>query len=125
MNKVNNTCSKYPPFPKPARVIVLCKGKLCLTLITIDDRSAELLWLKLRFTDGFLYVVAIYIPPRSSADIMFNAVTVYTDIEKLLQDSDEVLLVGDFNQPNLSWIHDDEIENILRPINATFESEVA
>lgn len=105
-------------------VMIICKDEFKPSLVDVDCKGTEQIWVKARFSDSHLFIGAAYVPPRSTADVVNNAISVYAHIETLLSDSDEALLLSDFNQPGIEWMVDDEIPNVFRPTHANSETEV-
>ncbi|KAL1395138.1 hypothetical protein pipiens_011461 [Culex pipiens pipiens] len=71
-----------------------------------------------------LFVCCVYIPPNSDATIYTQHSSCVQQLCDLAQGPDEVIVVGDYNVPNLSWHFDEDINGYL-PSGQSTEQEVA
>ena len=54
-----------------------------------------------------LFISCSYIPPNSNMDVYNKHSTAIHEISQLLDSSDYLVVLGDFNLPNINWIIDD------------------
>ena len=111
-------------FGRGGGVMILCKDHFRPTLVPVDCRGTEQVWVKANLPGNNVYIGAAYVPPCAQVEVLSNATNVFADIEKLLHDDEEALLLSDFNQPGITWIRDYEIPNVFRPVTAASETEV-
>ncbi|KAL1381013.1 hypothetical protein pipiens_013780 [Culex pipiens pipiens] len=71
-----------------------------------------------------LFVCCVYIPPNSDATIYTQHSSCVQQLCDLAQGPDEVIVVGDYNVPNLTWHFDEDINGYL-PSGQSTEQEVA
>ncbi|XP_055387204.1 uncharacterized protein LOC129615845 [Condylostylus longicornis] len=58
----------------------------------------------------------MYFPPNSDESSYNNFFAIYNDIFKIMNEDDNIVILGDFNRPSLSFVIDD-FDNQLLPIN--------
>lgn len=71
-----------------------------------------------------LFVCAIYLPPNSETSLYGQHSACIENLLELAGDCGRVLVVGDYNLPQLCWMQDDD-NNSLLPVNASSEQELA
>lgn len=69
-----------------------------------------------------LYIICSYIPPDSPNDIYDENLKAVNLISKMLKPYDNLMLIGDFNIPSLSWQHELESNNLV-PIFSSDKNE--
>ena len=70
-----------------------------------------------------LLLCSIYLPPNSDLPLYERHVACVQNLVDLAGERDAVLVVGDYNLPQLCWTHD-EILNCMVPTNASSEQEI-
>lgn len=109
--------------PKGGGVLIALKNKFNADLISIPDSDLlELICVKIQFCTKNVYVVNCYIPPSSAIEIYIKYSKAIEFISQMLCSSDELLVCGDFNLPNLKWAPHDE-DPFMVPINLNSELE--
>ncbi|XP_055622923.1 uncharacterized protein LOC129766419 [Toxorhynchites rutilus septentrionalis] len=71
-----------------------------------------------------LYLVVIYLPPNSCADLYSAHANAVQHIVNLASTTDIIVSVGDFNLPNLRWQLDEDVNGFI-PSNVSSEHEQA
>lgn len=105
---------------------ILFAIKTSLTCYLIDDFRAtgvEALCIKIKLESGHLFIISAYIPPSSNNDAYEKLNDCIENIYELMEPEDEILIVGDFNLPNLNWTKIDD-DNFHVPINASSLNEL-
>ena len=69
-----------------------------------------------------LYIVAIYLPPNSRAELYSAHARAVQLVVDRLSESDIILSVGDFNLPNLRWHMDEDVNGYI-PSNISADTE--
>lgn len=70
-----------------------------------------------------LYVVCVYIPPRSQPSVVTRYLDAFRFIEACLTASDKIYIFGDFNHPKIKWVSADADCTFLSPSNTLSGSE--
>ncbi|KAL1374746.1 hypothetical protein pipiens_017903, partial [Culex pipiens pipiens] len=79
---------------------------------------------RINFHSFSLFVCGIYVRPRTTPDVYtLHAESVQQILEKAT-DQDVVVVVGDYNLPDLVWVFDEDVGGFL-PANASSDAEVA
>lgn len=84
----------------------------------------EQIWVKTRIgRDSVLNVGALYIPPRAHI-AQYQQYFEFTDgvIDKI-NETELCYLLGDFNLPDIRWQRDDELSEVLVPLNISSDCE--
>lgn len=90
---------------------------------TGENEGCEHLWVKISSEKRNLIIGCVYIPPNSnSTKYIMNMNYAKESIIKTNSDS-TVILLGDFNLPNLNWERTDEFSNTYIPMNTSSEAE--
>jgi hypothetical protein len=63
-----------------------------------------------------MYIGVVYIPPRSSETTYNELCEIISSFSSTLKEEDKVIIFGDFNRPNISFVVD-EIDSYLLPVN--------
>ena len=77
----------------------------------------DVVWTSILLNGKNFYIGAVYIPPQSIELEYFDLTRSIDTISNKLRDKDEILLIGDFNRPNLKFMVDEEDVNVLLPYN--------
>lgn len=62
-----------------------------------------------------LFIICIYIPPGSSIEVYNKCYQTILYISNMIEPDDHLIIMGDFNLPQVSWLPDVEDPNILLP----------
>lgn len=109
--------------PKGGGVLIAIKSNLNSSLVSIADcDQLEILCVKVKFSNKNVFIVCCYIPPNSNIDIYSQYNNAINGINEKICDTDEIMLFGDFNLPNLRWIKHDE-ESFMIPNSISNELE--
>lgn len=93
-------------------------------VITEPIIACEHNFIKIRLHNRYIFVGVVYIPPNSN-DIVYNEFfESYYSINSTLNEFDSILVFGDFNRPNLSFILD-ESDKCLLPANLSNDIDFA
>lgn len=79
--------------------------------------------MRIRLRGFSLYVVAVYIPPRSNPDLYAAHSSAIQQIVDTMSGTDIIMSLGDYNLPNLNWQLDEDINGYV-PSNASSEQEL-
>lgn len=98
-------------------VLVAIKSKFeSDQVILTDTTNLESICVRAKLKNGiFMYVYCLYIPPNSDASCYQNHLNAIKSIQ--LNNMDTLIIVGDFNIPNVNWINYDFDSNIYIPTN--------
>lgn len=98
-------------------VLVAIRNKLkCAEFCLLDSMDLECICIQLKLnsnTNAFIYVA--YIPPNSDKATYSRHSTLINSIQ--YKSKDTILVMGDFNIPNVEWLLDTDDQKILLPIN--------
>jgi len=75
----------------------------------------EFCCIKIELKTSHLFLVCLYIPPGSRANIYLQHWQSLTFVTSLLSSHDRIIVAGDFNLPMVSW-HKDDSQLYLQPI---------
>ncbi|KAL1390289.1 hypothetical protein pipiens_003185 [Culex pipiens pipiens] len=105
-------------------VLIAAKTKLgCKAVELLNCESLEQTVIRLTLPLQTLFVCCVYIRPVSDPATYATHAAAVQQVIDLSKESDSVLVVGDYNLPNLIWYHDDDTDSLL-PVNASSEQEV-
>ncbi|KAL1396645.1 hypothetical protein pipiens_010382, partial [Culex pipiens pipiens] len=105
-------------------VLIAAKAKLgCKAVELLNCESLEQTVIRLTLPLQTLFVCCVYIRPVSDPATYATHAAAVQQVIDLSKESDSVLVVGDYNLPNLIWYHDDDTDSLL-PVNASSEQEV-
>lgn len=76
--------------------------------------SLEQLCVKIKKSNGFLYICCIYLPPDSNATKYITHINYIEHLADSLNERDSLIVCGDYNLPDLVWVKDDD-SRILFP----------
>lgn len=96
---------------------VLCavKRSLPCSLVEIPDtHDLEIICVVLTLADRKLYIATVYIPPSAPALAYETVCNAIDHLSNLLQPSDDIIVFGDFNLPQVSW-HFSDNDDCLAP----------
>jgi hypothetical protein len=86
------------------------------------DPTIELLCLKLNIVKKLIYVIGLYIPPASEPEVYTKYTQSVYNICSKINMEDNVLILGDFNLPDVKWAHDADVNYVI-PYNVTSSVE--
>ena len=105
-------------------VLIATKVELrCKTVDLLNCESLEQTVIRLALPLQTLFLCCVYIRPVSDPAVYTTHASAVQQVIDLSKQSDSILVVGDYNLPNLIWFHDDDTDSLL-PINASSEQEV-
>lgn len=104
-------------------VLIAVKHSLHCEPISLSN-SEQLEQIAVCVTSEFrsLYIVAVYLPPNSNADLYLAHANAVQSIVNRTTSADIIVSLGDFNLPNLQWVLDDDINGFI-PSNVSSEQE--
>ena len=109
--------------PRGGGVLIAIKNKLHATEIAFSNHdSLEMVGVCLKGTSNNIFLINCYIPPNRNIDFYNEFVKSIESFSSSLNPSDEILIFGDFNIPNIKWTPHDE-ENFLIPVDDLNELE--
>lgn len=117
--------SDYPNgvIPKGGGVLIALKNNFNANQVIVPgSEDLEIIIVKIELLSKNLYLVNCYIPPSSNSDIYTSVGKTIDFICNDFSPKDELILCGDFNLPNLSWIKHDE-EHFMIPKHIGTECE--
>lgn len=94
----------------------------CIFPIPNTD-SVDIICVKVRFGNKFLFIINMYIPPKSPLEIYNIASNAINYVSDNCDPLDDILLAGDFNLPDLEWTLSDD-ETCLMATNVSSPQEV-
>lgn len=108
---------------KGGGVLVAIKSKFNVSEILIpNSESLEIVGVEVNLQSKKLIIISYYIPPNSNLEVYSNFNKAIDSITSELSSSDELIICGDFNLPNITWLPHDE-EPFLTPRNLSNEIE--
>lgn len=104
-------------------VLIAVSKSLSSSLIPTSCVGVEQLWVKISFGGSSLLLGGVYLPPDALterySEFMEEARVMCETIE-----CDSVMVMGDFNLPDISWSTDDENDTVLLPSNVVSDKDV-
>ncbi|XP_055838022.1 uncharacterized protein LOC129906323, partial [Episyrphus balteatus] len=86
-------------------VLVAVRNKIVSSPVSFPFKlSLELICVKLSFETRFVYIINVYIPPKSSNVVYSELSMAINYIMDLYCSNSNILLVGDFKLPHIDWI---------------------
>ncbi|XP_055387427.1 uncharacterized protein LOC129616025 [Condylostylus longicornis] len=73
-------------------------------------------FIKVHSGKNYTYIGVVYFPPNSDESSYNNFFAICNDIFTIMNEDDNIVILGDFNRPSLSFVIDD-FDNQLLPIN--------
>lgn len=88
-------------------------------LVITDSDQLEIIFIKCNIGSTKIFIVCIYIPSNSAVSVYKTVVDVLTlFLDKYgMSALDQILCVGDFNLPHVSWVKDNDNTSVLIPVN--------
>lgn len=126
--KVNNSeifCSKYQIFRKDREscnglktsgggVLIAVLNELSSEEIPLNDFfHIEIICVSIKIKNKSIYIICCYIPPSSPLTVYSDHLKAINTILNKLKSTDNVILVGDFNLPSVSWIATPDSNNLV------------
>ncbi|XP_055591010.1 uncharacterized protein LOC129743084 [Uranotaenia lowii] len=106
-------------------VLIAVKKELNAIPITLEGcEHLEQTIVRIRTDPGYLYLCCIYLRPNSC---LRNYETHFAAVQRIMNLAtalDSVIVVGDYNLPQLQWIFDHDLNSYL-PTNASTEAEIS
>ncbi|XP_053686454.1 uncharacterized protein LOC128735992 [Sabethes cyaneus] len=92
----------------------------------ITAENNEALCVKIKLAAEALFLCCCYIPPTSRIQRYSSFVSFVDSIESHLQPEDDLIVIGDFNLPNLNWnqYQEDESNHFYLPEQISSQSEI-
>lgn len=119
-DRTKNTSEKQS---KGGTLIAVHNRFLSELISTGESEGCEHLWVKISNGTQNIIIGSLYIPPASKPERYLNNMNYAKKIIDKTNNDTTVILLGDFNLPNLKWIETDEHSNTLIPTNITSEEE--
>lgn len=99
-------------------------------VLNCDSLGIEQLWVKVKCHKKWLYICALYIPPKSQLCLYDAHMNSIVSRQEDMNIDDSCVVMGDFNLPNLKWCfdrseNDEADEHFLVPVNVTSEVEIS
>lgn len=112
-------------FSRGGGVLIAVSNRFkCESVPLTNSERLEQIAVRIKLKDRFLYVVVIYLPPRSSLELYNTHARSVLQTIDLLSDNDILLTVGDYNLSELNWHFDVDINGYV-PTNASTEHDFA
>ncbi|XP_055623163.1 uncharacterized protein LOC129766609 [Toxorhynchites rutilus septentrionalis] len=96
----------------------------CSSVHLVDCESLEQTAVRIILPRFSLFICSIYIRPNSHVDTYARHVESIHQIQQMANPDDVIVILGDYNLPNLVWTFDDDFNSFL-PLNASTEQELA
>jgi hypothetical protein len=101
-------------------VLIAVHRSLNSELLPVNSTS-EQIWTKIAINNKSIILGACYVPPCSSISV-YNDIFVNVDnFSESLTDFDDLIIMGDFNRPNLKFLPDEDNKTIFWPNNIVDE----
>ena len=101
------------------------KTELNSTTVTLTECDVlEQTAVCIETNSGRIFICAVYLPPNSDPVHYETHTAGIQQLTSLAKDCDKLIVLGDYNLPNLCWRYDDEM-NCFLPTNASTEPELA
>ena len=103
-------CSRYQIFRKDrvlkkgGGVLIAVDAKYSTNLIELNCFDIEFICISIELENFKLFVTCSYIPPSSQLDIYNQHLLAINSITNKMNDSDKILVLGDFNLPSVKWL---------------------
>lgn len=105
-------------------VLIAVKSFLASSQIVQHIDTLEQLYVKISLSNSkSLYINVAYIPPNSAPDVYALYAQCLNETLTNADDRDEIIVMGDFNLPNVVWLDDDDNPGVFDPSNVTSEVE--
>ena len=92
---------------------------LCETIELQDNSGTENITVRLKIGATFVYMNSVYLPPNLDSTKYESYISVIEELSANLNPTDELLVFGDFNLNDVTWIPDDENECIMNAHDVT------
>lgn len=105
-------------------VLIAVNNRFVSSSIPSLANTLEQLSVKISLTSSKNICINVaYIPPDCDVDVYMNYVQHLTNVLDNLDDSDEVLVIGDFNLPEILWVNDEDDPGTFDACNISTEKE--
>lgn len=106
-------------------VLIAVKSEIPSESVNTSSSQIELSGIKMRLPKFNIYIFVVYIPPLSPVESYVKVCDSISDVctNSIVNENDIILLVGDFNLPNVTWNIDPDSGSLL-PSNITSEVEM-
>ncbi|XP_062556831.1 uncharacterized protein LOC134221658 [Armigeres subalbatus] len=112
-------------FQRGGGVLIAVRAQLNSKAVFLEGSDdLEQVIVKVMLPHESICLCCIYIRPRSPADIYAKHGESLVRLLELADPRDTMIVMGDYNLPNLAWEFDDEVHGFL-PLNASSEQELA
>lgn len=106
-------------------VLIAVKASLsCSSVELVDCGNIEQVAVRVNLCKTKIYVCGIYLRPNSPPALYSTHEAAVHQICERAMDSDRIVIVGDYNLPQLVWSYDEDVNSLL-PSNASTEQEIA
>ena len=103
-------------------IVVAVADRVSSELLLLDNCDMELVAVRIHFVTFTLFICTTYIPCRSSMEQYHKFISIIeSNITPILKPEDRLIIIGDFNLPNIFWQY---VDDYLTPINANTEAEL-
>lgn len=97
-------------------VLLAVRKHLCPTDVVITfDSLTEQVWAKICLPTKDVFISAVYVPPLASDEVYDRFCADAKKVIDRMQPHDDVFIFGDFNKPDLKWVHDIDDPYIFHP----------
>ena len=103
-------------------VLLAINNKYKCSQVSSEDSVTEQVWVKVSIPSRSLIIGCIYLPPKSAVET-YNAHMLSVQSICDLNPNCDIVVVGDFNLPNIVWTHEPDFDGLL-PTNITNECEI-
>lgn len=105
-------------------VLIAVKATLnCRSVVLENCDNLEQAVICLKLQNSTVYVCGIYLRPNSQPALYSSHSTAIQQLCERMSGSDTIVVVGDYNLPQLIWQEDEDVNGLL-PSNASSEQEI-
>lgn len=106
-------------------VLIAVKAELnCRSVALENCESLEQAVVQIKLQKFSVYVCGIYLRPNSQPELYYSHSMAVQQLCERTASADKVIVMGDYNLPQLIWQNDEDIDGLL-PCNASSEQEIA
>lgn len=100
-------------------VMIVVRDSLSPTELSSTSNETEQLWISLSLGDKKCFIGCAYVPPKSSIEVYKKCWDEIELVLAMVRHEDEVLLLGDYNLPDVGWVEDDDIPLTYVPVHVS------